>query len=315
MNRSQAFEFPTFHQLELVAAVAEYGGFTAAARALTLSQPSLTAQVQAAERALGVALFSRLPGGVELTEAGRCAIEFAHREAALRRDLLGRLAEIGGGKKGRLVIGASTAVGEHYLPDALSAFRAKYPDVELDVLVGNSSEILARLNSRAVDLAVMATPKNRTNLRVETLFTDEVVLFKDSRAKIDVDALGAGAFGELTLITREEGSDVREQGLASLYAQGFAARRTMAVSTNLAVVRMVRAGMGIGLLSESALKPYLSDGLVKIIPIPGWHCFRQLDIVQPTNSESALARRFWDFVTSWVHDHPGQPEEMSLPVR
>ena len=89
----------------------------------------------------------------------------------------------------------------------------------------------------------------------------------------------------------------------------------MAVSTNLAVVRMVRAGMGIGLLSESALKPYLTVGLVKLIPVPGWHCFRQLDIVQLTDSESALARRFWDFATSWVHDHPGQPEEMSLPVR
>ena len=70
--------------------------------------------------------------------------------------------------------------------------------------VGHSSEILARLNSRAVDLAVMATPKNATNLRVETLFTDEVVLFKDSTSKIDIDALDADAFGELTLITREE---------------------------------------------------------------------------------------------------------------
>jgi len=129
--------FPTAHQLELIAAVAEHGGISAAADALGITQPAVTAQLRAAERTLGQPLFVRTRAGLVPTAAGRAVAGFARRQDSLRRGLVASMAQIHKGISGTLVIGASTTPGEFWLPERLSALRDVYPDLDVRVSLGN----------------------------------------------------------------------------------------------------------------------------------------------------------------------------------
>src|SRR5215472_17255558 len=117
---SVAGSFPTSRQMSLVAAVAELGGVSAAAAALGISQPAVTAQLKAAEDAIGSRLFVRKKSGLVPTAAGRAVATFARRQEAQRRGLIDSLAQLSRGKSGALVIGATTMPGEHWLPLRLS---------------------------------------------------------------------------------------------------------------------------------------------------------------------------------------------------
>src|SRR5437879_4644852 len=83
-------ESPTLHALALFAAVVEHGTMTAAAEAEQISEPAISAQVQALERYYGTPLLARAGRGVAPTEAGRLVADYARRALALV-DELGRM--------------------------------------------------------------------------------------------------------------------------------------------------------------------------------------------------------------------------------
>src|SRR5688572_11811693 len=128
-----------FTQLRAFHAVAERAGFTAAARALRVSQPAVTAQVRALEAEHGVELFVRRPRGVDLTGLGRALFAvteqlFGCAEQAGR--LLSDAAALGAG---RLRIGADNP---HQLLPLLRELRRRAPAVEVEVDFGNSAAIV-----------------------------------------------------------------------------------------------------------------------------------------------------------------------------
>src|SRR5688500_11482729 len=108
-----------FHWLALLRAVARAGGVTAAAERLSISQPAVSAQLRALERSLGLTLLERSGRGVQLTEHGRRMLAYADRIFALAEDLQREAAALRDGTAGRLVVGASTTVGEYVLPAVL----------------------------------------------------------------------------------------------------------------------------------------------------------------------------------------------------
>ena len=112
-----------FHQLALFRAVGHAGGVGAAAESLSISQPSVTIQVCALERSLGLTLLERSGRTVRLTERGRRVLEYADCIFTLADDLRREAAELRAGTAGRLVVGASTTVGEYVLPEVLGRFR------------------------------------------------------------------------------------------------------------------------------------------------------------------------------------------------
>ena len=114
-----------FHWLALFRAVARHGGVGAAAEALTISQPSVSAQVRALERALGLPLLERSGRGVRPTDQGTRVLAYADRIFALADDLLREAANLRAGTAGRLVVGASTTVGEYVLPVLRTEYAAR----------------------------------------------------------------------------------------------------------------------------------------------------------------------------------------------
>mgnify|MGYP001391769207 CR=1 FL=1 len=130
---------------------AEAGSFSAAARALGLSQPTLGRQVAALEEELGVTLFERLGHRLELTAAGADLLEQARHmsDAAARFSLIaaGQAQEV----EGVVRLAASQVVSAYLLPPVVAKLRAQHPSLQVEMVVSNTSSDLRR---READIAV-----------------------------------------------------------------------------------------------------------------------------------------------------------------
>ncbi len=160
--------------------VASSLSFTRAAAELGYAQSSITAHIQALEKELGVPLFDRLGRRVALTEAGKRLSEYAGRLVNLEEEA--RLVVAGDGEpSGTLSIGAAETHCTYRLPPVLSEFRARYPDVRLNLRPNRSGALddgLKRsLCEGLVDLAfVMEEPIEATDFAIEPLVTEPALI-------------------------------------------------------------------------------------------------------------------------------------------
>lgn len=130
--------------------VAQHGSFTAAARVLNSTQPTLTRQIQALEQQTGLHLFERSNKGLTITQAGERLVEVAEK-------LVGSLDEfnrlVAGQERepeGVLRVSANEVVGHYLLPKALQEFRLLYPSIQIELMISNE---LASLSQREADIA------------------------------------------------------------------------------------------------------------------------------------------------------------------
>ena len=140
-------------QLRSFHAVAQSGSFTAAARELGVSQPTITTQVKSLEDEFGIELFVRRGRRIELTETGGGLLDITRRLFADEKEAADYLNETRELKTGHLRVGA---VGPYHVTDMLAAFNARYPGLYVSVTVGNSRQTVADLLDYRTDVAVLA---------------------------------------------------------------------------------------------------------------------------------------------------------------
>jgi LysR family transcriptional regulator, benzoate and cis,cis-muconate-responsive activator of ben and cat genes len=116
-------------QLECFIAVAEELNINRAAIRLHMTQPPLTRRIQRLEHDVGVGLFRRTPGGMELTEAGRVLLESAYRIVTLSARAVERARRASAGEVGHLSVGYYDSAILDGIPAVLREFRDRYPDV------------------------------------------------------------------------------------------------------------------------------------------------------------------------------------------
>lgn len=285
--------FPTAHQLELIVAVADNGGVSAAAEVLEISQPAVTAQLRAAEQAIGQPLFVRTHEGLVPTGAGRAVAAFARRQISLRRGLMAAISELADGKGGSLAIGASSTPGEYWLPKRLSIMREQFPNLDVRVLLANSRETLARLESGTVDVAAIGMKKRARGLKFAEIDGDRIVAVAARGSRWTRGGMRARTLADAAFIVREEGSATRECGLACLRRAGVVPKRLMPLASNEAVARMTAADLGIGILSVHAAQRHVDEGRLGYVRIQGWKCRRRLYVACRTDVRNALVDNFW----------------------
>jgi molybdate transport repressor ModE-like protein len=143
-------------RLEVLRAVAEHGSFSAAAEALSFTQPAVSKQVATLEQQAGTALLERTPRGVRLTQAGAVLVEHAEAIAerlAAAESQLEALAQL---ESGRLRLSAFPTAVATVVSEAVAAFDKAYPDVGLSLEERLSDESLDLLRAGEVDLALVA---------------------------------------------------------------------------------------------------------------------------------------------------------------
>jgi DNA-binding transcriptional LysR family regulator len=266
-----------FPRLTVFQAVADCLSFSRAAADLHLSQPAVSQHIRQLEAELGVQLFHRAGRRVELTDAGRILADYAGRVASLSdevRRVLGELAEI---KRGYLRLAASSTPGLYLLPEALTRFSRRYPEIEISLWLGNSGAVAHQVLRGTADLGFVGVRPEAPGLQVRPFAEDQIILVTPpghrlARSAVFNRELLAGE----TLILREPGSGTRqvvEAGLAELQVRPG---RVLEMAGCEGVKRGVAAGLGVGFASRRALTLELDRGLVGISPVAEFTFPRQL---------------------------------------
>ncbi|MEU4678934.1 LysR family transcriptional regulator [Micromonospora sp. NPDC023737] len=166
-------------KLEVFLTVAEERSFTRAAERLRVAQSAVSTTVRALERDLGTPLFDRTTQRVELTEAGRALRPEAARILASVEAARELVAQVGQGLRGTLRLGILHGLTPGRVREAIAAFRAEYPLVEISLTApggGGSLDHLERIRDGSLELAVVITPGSEPGIRRQVLSTEEVVL-------------------------------------------------------------------------------------------------------------------------------------------
>lgn len=257
--------------LEAFVRVADQGGFTRAAEALYLTQPTVSGQVKELEQELGVALFDRLSRAVEPTEAGRLLLPEARRILEARDRLLERAAAYRGLLWGRLRVDASTIPGEYLLPSLLAGFKKAHPEVQVGLRVHSTGEVVERIRSGEGDLGVVGSRDEESGLSYAPLWGDTVRLYAAPGLGLEAPVSLAG-LRRVPLVLREEGSGTRRTVERALAAAGVPAAELAVVGefgSTTAVKEAVKAGIGAGFLSEAAVAWETRAGALIPVPVEG----------------------------------------------
>ncbi len=233
------------HQLGYFVAVARARHFTRAADETGVSQPNLSKQVRALENALGTQLFVRGRGGVELTSAGQALLPHAERilievEAAQRS-----VQEVTTLRRGRVRLGATPAICEGLLPDALTAFRTEHPGIELEVHEGGSGLLTRDLSEGRLDVALLIAPLrvDAPDLVTTPILRERLVLASPRDSAVPGHLRIADLRG-LPLVMFREGYDLREVTRRACGDAGFSPTVAIEGGEMGGVLRFVEAGLG-----------------------------------------------------------------------
>src|SRR5262245_31457617 len=123
----------SFTELRAFHAVAEAGSVGGGAETLMVSQPAVSKQIKQLERALGTVVFERTARGVRLTDAGALLATYTRRIFALAAEAEQAIEDLGGLRRGKLVVGASPMLGTYFLPAVLVRFRRRFQAIELSL--------------------------------------------------------------------------------------------------------------------------------------------------------------------------------------
>jgi len=164
---------PTLRQMQYLIAIADTGKFGDAARAVNVSQPSLSAQVAEMEAGLGVALVERSRRGALLTPAGE---ELVRRARVILREVedLKAVAKLGRTElSGRLRLGVLPTIGPYLLPQTTGDLRARFPALRLSVREERTVDLDEHLQAGLFD-TVISTPEDHPDTEYAHLFTERL---------------------------------------------------------------------------------------------------------------------------------------------
>lgn len=131
------------------------GSFGKAARALGITQPSISARMAALEREAGGALLERSRRGVSLTEQGRAFLPYARRVLEVMDEGLEASREAREGRRGRVTVGLLESLATGFVALAISRFRSSHPDVDVFIKAGHSDQVVEMLHDGVATLGLI----------------------------------------------------------------------------------------------------------------------------------------------------------------
>jgi DNA-binding transcriptional LysR family regulator len=257
-------------QLEILRAVTDKGSFTAAARALNVSQSAVSRQVLLLEEELGEPLFLRLGRKVRLTSAGAALLDLSRRVLADVRDTTASIVEQQQQLAGTLHLGGGMTVCLHVFPALLKEFRKRHPKVEIKVTTGATPMLLERLRSGAIDVGLLTLPVEGADLVQVPIMREELLLVMPPSHKLAKlrQVTPADLVGQPWVLF-ERGSSTRRVIDEMLQRDGVRPRIVMETENVEILKALTMIGMGLTVLPYQSLAREARSGTLRIKRIQG----------------------------------------------
>jgi len=282
--------------LALVSEIAATGSVTRAAERLHLTQSALSHQLRDIESRLETPLFLRLGRRMALTPAGERVLASAHR-------VLGELARaeadvraLSAPGRGVLRLCTQCNTGYHWLPPLLETFHRTYPAVDVQIVVAATDRPVAALLEGQIDLAFLTDATDDARLVTRPVFKDELVaVVPPSHPFAARPYIVAADLADAHLLLynlERRSSDIFRH---VLMPAGVEPLRVSRVPLTEAILELVKAGQGVGVLARWAIEPAVRSGAVRAVRISRrgifrpWHAATLRHRAEPTWQKEFVA--------------------------
>jgi DNA-binding transcriptional LysR family regulator len=251
----------------------------------------------------GVKLVERIGNKVVPTDAGLVLHQTSRQLIGLEHDLEGVIVGLREGVQGSLSVGTDTTGGMNVLLRILQRFRPEYPDVDVRLSFGSTTEILDNLTDRTVDTAVLRGYAPPDLFEVDFLCPDEV-MFVVGR---DNPLAGAGEpdladLATLPLILPGPGSTTRAYAEERFREAGITPRIAMEFNSTEHTKKAVEGNLGAGIISRWVIERELEAGLLVGIRVAGFPLVREHHLVR--RKAAAMSPALSHFLSSVEASRP-----------
>ncbi|WP_162005041.1 LysR family transcriptional regulator [Dictyobacter vulcani] len=272
------------------------GSFSQAARALNLSQPTMSTRIHALEEEVGGALFIRGGRKVALTERGESFLPYARRAIEILNEGKEVAQLTQKGKRGRVTIGTLESYSGGFLATTIAYFHRTHPDVEVFVRTGHSQEIEQMLYDGVIRLGLLNWPFLNADLTTLLHFREAFIFVAPPQhplaQKTSVSAEDIHILAQPLLIVQK--TFALSEILARIYPHP---ERTMELPVQTAC-ELLRQGIGAAFITRSAIEKELAAGLVvelAVQDIP--RNYREFALVR-LSRQHALPAAIHDFIAA-----------------
>jgi len=247
----------TLRQLEVFAAVARGGTTRAAGDEISRSQSAASNALGELEAVLGVELFDRVGRKLVINENGRALLP---RAAGVLEDAAETQALFTAAHAAPLRLASSYTIGEYLLPGLIAGWKSAHPRSHVLVHIANTHDVFDSVSGFSADIGFIEGSHSHTDLVVRRWRTDHMVIIAQPGHPMANRKVSGRQLVNASWVLRESGSGTREASDRWLIPQVPQVRVELELSTNEAVKRAVAAGIGLGCLSELAVRDAVQHG-------------------------------------------------------
>ncbi|WP_366922538.1 LysR family transcriptional regulator [Metallumcola ferriviriculae] len=290
------------NQLEIFCMVAQIKSFSKAAKLLYMTQPAVSNHIISMENYYGAKLFHRHSYGVSLTEVGDVVYKHSQKLLDLHDAMEKEIDKVLSKENRKLVVGASSTIGNYTLPCSIWAFKEKYPTVDISLEIGNSATIIKTVLNNQVNLAVVEGPINHKDLEATDVFQDELILITPPKGKwLDIQEITLTEIKKEPLIIREQGSGIRKLWEEFLQSNGLDLT-DLQVVTEMgsidAIKSAVESGLGVAIVSKLSVKKEIRRATLREVKIKDIVSDINFQIIyRPEKNQPTITKRFIRFLT------------------
>lgn len=284
----------TLRQLAVFAATARLSRITQAAEELCMTQSAASQSIKELESILGYKIFDRLGRKLQLNENGKAILskvtKMLELQAEIQQPASSKL-------QGPLKVAASVTISSYLMPAILADFVRQYPQVEPDLCIGNSEEVIARLMAGKAHIGLIEAPIMHEHLSISPWRTDKLAVFCASSHPLAIEGkISIGSMCKQRWILREHGSGTRSVFVSAMQQQGGFIENSMDLARQEAIKQAVKANLGLGVLSFLSIQRELELGVFKQLKTP-LNLNRQFSIVQSDHYQhNQIVITFRDFL-------------------
>lgn len=257
--------------MRYVVAVAETANFTRAAEQCLVVQSALSHQIARLERELGAKLFDRTSRSVRLTPAGEAFLPAARQALDAAERARAEVAAAAGEIRGRLAIGAIPTVTAVDLPVALRRFHLRHREVRISLRSGASEEFVERVRQGTLDIAFLGLPLGVRPKGVrgrELARGDLVAVVAPGHPLADKEHVKLDRLADERFVDFPAGSAGRIQSDEAFAAAGVRREVAFEVSTPDFMARLIRQGLGVGMLPAAFVSQLPDLPVVRLSDAP-----------------------------------------------
>jgi LysR family transcriptional regulator for metE and metH len=258
------------HHFRLIDTISKDGTLTKAASTLHLTQSALSHQLKELERELDVEIFSRQGKRLHLTEQGYRFLRSSEKILAEIKSLEEDINNYKNGKTGNLSISMQCYTAYHWLPGIIKYYKKQWPDINIQIMSDATRRPLEFLMNGDLDIGIIRTQMVNTRIRYEPIFEDRLVavICKDhplaKKAIIEI----ADFHGEELILPLYDPSYQDTPVIESLIQSQHVKPKTLhRIHYTDATIEMVNAGLGITVMADWIVEPYLQGRNIVTKPL------------------------------------------------